>query len=276
MIVVAGTMRSGTSMWMQVLKAAGLPLIGDAFPAPWGERLREANPRGFFESQFLAGVYYATNPHPETGAYLYPERTRRHVVKVFVPGLLRTDVAFLDNVIATVRPWREYVTSMERMRGLSGEDREASAFDVPESAALRWWVQTFALIRDIAIRGYSAHVTTYDRMLRDPKREVRLVLKWLGDGNARAAAAAVDSALRTQNRREVPNAVGRELDARHLELFDELYDALDRGRDLSQSLIDRLNATDGELQPHIEAARNQTRERLLTDLTKRHADGRTA
>jgi len=34
-IVVTGTKRSGTSMWMQVLGAAGLPVVGDAFPADW-------------------------------------------------------------------------------------------------------------------------------------------------------------------------------------------------------------------------------------------------
>ena len=32
MIFVSGTKRSGTSMWMQVLRAAGLPVLGEAFP----------------------------------------------------------------------------------------------------------------------------------------------------------------------------------------------------------------------------------------------------
>ena len=41
--------------------------------------------------------------------------------------------------------------------------------------ALRWWLETFSLVRDVATRGYPAHVTTYDRLLRDPLREVRVV-----------------------------------------------------------------------------------------------------
>ena len=94
MIIVTGTKRSGTSMWMQVLAAAGFPTLGEAFPRDWGRTIREANPEGFFESPLRNGIYYATNPSPRTGAYLAPEATRRTVVKVFVPGLVKTvDVA---------------------------------------------------------------------------------------------------------------------------------------------------------------------------------------
>src|SRR5688572_15197157 len=119
MIIVTGTQRSGTSMWMQALIAAGLPAIGDRFPAGWGDRLKAANPNGFFESELLAGINFQTNPHPLTGAYLRPEATRRHAVKVFVPGLVRTDVAFIDRCIATVRAWPAYVVSARRLRAMA-------------------------------------------------------------------------------------------------------------------------------------------------------------
>ena len=39
-------------------------------------------------------------PH---ATYLHPDFTRRSVVKIFVPGLLRSDLAFLDKVVCTVR-----------------------------------------------------------------------------------------------------------------------------------------------------------------------------
>ena len=118
MIIVTGTKRSGTSLWMHLLVAAGLPHVGDRFPGGWGELLRDANPDGFFESELVAGINYRTNPHPMTGAYLHPDATRQHAVKVFIPGLVRSDVAFLDRCIATVRDWRSYVTSMRRMQAL--------------------------------------------------------------------------------------------------------------------------------------------------------------
>jgi len=265
MILVTGTMRSGTSMWMQILIAAGFPHIGEAFPEPWGGKLRAANPKGFYESQLVGGVYHATNPHPETGAYLFPEQTRRHVTKVFVPGLVRTDLAFVDCVIATVRDWRAYVASMARMRGMLDADREADLFDVPLSPAIRWWMENFGLVRDIGTRRYAAHVTTYERLLADPADEISTVLRWLGEGDVDAACAVVEPSLRTQG----PDApTPEDLEPHHAAVFDELYESIHEGRDLSPSFVEVLNRTDAELRPRImqvhDAVRTQVAGRLAT------------
>ena len=104
MIVVTGAKRSGTSMWMQILVAGGYPYIGTAFPANWGEAIRDANPRGFYESKLSAGVYFRTNPDPQSGVYLHAEDSRTHALKIFAPGVVRSDIAFLDRVIVTMRP----------------------------------------------------------------------------------------------------------------------------------------------------------------------------
>ena len=267
MILVTGTMRSGTSMWMQILIAAGLPHLGEAFPADWGRSLEAANPRGFFESQLVAGIYHATNPQPETGVYLFPQQTRQHAVKVFVPGLIRSDVAFLDRVIATVREWREFSASIERIARLAGggTDREAELFGdvVPLSPALRWWVENFALVRDIATRRYPAHVTTYGRLLGDPQREVAAVMKWLGAGNARAAADAVEPSLRSIQDVATPTSVS----PTHAQIFDDLYGHLHEGSDLSPSFIALLNQTDAELRPRITSALESQRAAVVQRLT---------
>src|SRR5690606_3556008 len=115
MIIVTGTKRSGTSMWMQILKASGLQLLGDAFPGRWGETIREANPDGFYESVYRRGINFQTNPHPQTGEYLHHDQTRDVAVKGFVPGLVRSDMAFITKVLATMRPWREYHHSVARL-----------------------------------------------------------------------------------------------------------------------------------------------------------------
>ena len=106
MIIVTGTKRSGTSMWMQILRDGGIELIGEAFPKKWDQTIREANPHGFYESPLRRGINFTTNPHPQTGAYLAPEPTRNHAVKVFAPGLVRSDLAYIDRVVVTMRPWR--------------------------------------------------------------------------------------------------------------------------------------------------------------------------
>jgi hypothetical protein len=248
MIIVTGTKRSGTSMWMHALVAAGLPCIGDRFPAGWGELLRDANPDGFFESELLAGINYRTNPHPLTGAYLSPQQTRQHAVKVFIPGLVRTDVAFIDACVATVRPWRDYVVSTRRVRAMAGES-EASLLP----PALEWWCNNYALLRDLAIRGYRVHVVSYDGFLRDPARVAAEVLAWLGCGDADRAAAVVRPELRTATER-APSTdadLGGDILARHLAVFDELYEAIDGEQPLSSSFVDRLNRTDTELRPMV-------------------------
>lgn len=262
MILVTGTMRSGTSMWMQILIAAGLPHLGEAFPVGWGDQLRDANPRGFFESQLVAGVYYATNPQPDSGAYLFPEQTRQHAVKVFVPGLVRTDVAFMDRVIGTVREWRAYCASLDRITAMAGGDRELALFDLPLAPALRWWVENFALVRDIATRRYPAHVTTYERLLAAPAKEIAAVMAWIGRGNARAAADAVVPSLRT--RRDPPTPT--DVSPAHARVFDDLYAHLHEGRDLTPSFIALLNQTDEELRPRLRAIHERAREQIAQRL----------
>ncbi|PCC74697.1 hypothetical protein [Nannocystis exedens] len=256
MIVVTGTKRSGTSMWMHVLVAAGLPCIGERFPAGWGELLRDANPDGFFESELMGGINYRTNPHPLTGAYLAPQATRDHAVKVFIPGLVRSDVAFLDRCIATVRDWREYVASIRRLGG----------GDAGLPPALDWWCSNFALIRDLAIRGYPAHVVSYDSFLRDPERVAAEVLAWIGRGDPAAAARVVQPERKRQPGGAADGALADGVDARHLEVFDELYACIDAGRPLSASFIERLNAVDRALRPMVLERRAVGEAKLVADI----------
>ncbi|MCB9569691.1 MAG: hypothetical protein H6710_21150 [Myxococcales bacterium] len=259
MIVVTGTKRSGTSMWMHVLVAAGLPYIGERFPGGWGELLREANPDGFFESELMIGVNFQTNPHPLTGAYLAPHQTRDHAVKIFIPGLVRSDVAFLDRVVATVRGWRDYVRSIRRV----------GVQDAVLPPALEWWCSNFALIRDLAIRGYPAHVLSYDSFLRDPERVAAEVIAWIGRGDPAAAARVVRPERARGAVDEADGELAEGLDARHLEVFDALYETIDRGRPLSASFIERLNAVDRELRPMVRELQASVDARTVADILRR-------
>lgn len=250
MIIVSGTKRSGTSMWMQILQAAGFPVIGEAFPLQWRHNLKQANPRGFYESRLRNGIYYRTNPNPETGVFLFPGDVRRHAVKVFIPGLVRTDMAYIDHVIATIRPWREYVASVRRLQALeqAGRDPESKPF-LYIHPALEWWAEMFALISDIATRRYAVHVQSYGGLLADTREVVTRVLGWLGCGEVEPAINVVDTSLRTQDgvvlepSDVLPEGVG--------DIADELYLRLHASEPLSPSLLRQINAANRELQPAI-------------------------
>ncbi len=254
MILVTGTKRSGTSMWMQVLAAAGLEVIGEKFPRNWASHpIRAANPDGFYESELAAGIYFRTNPHPVTGVFLFPEQTSRHVVKVFIPGLVRTDLAFIDRVIATVRPWRAFARSRARMRALLLADGDGVAVDREPQlpAALEWWSENFSLIRDIATRRYAVHTVSYESVLADPEASITAVLRWLGAGDPDRACAAVRRERAAADTEDVEDVDDEGVEPEHLAVFDELYARIHGGEALDQALIDRLNTTDRALRPRL-------------------------
>ena len=252
MLFVTGTKRSGTSMWMQVLRAAGLPVIGTEFPRDWGEVIREANPGGFFESPLRMGVHFGTNPNPRTGAYLHPEDTTRHVVKVFVPGLIRSDLAFVWRVVGTMRPWREYAASLTRLYTLENEQRarpEGIAPAAHVAPELEWWAENYSLIGDHIRRRYPLHLVAYDEVLAEPERVIPETLSWLGTGDTASALAAVHGEYRTQERTawEPHPAITPDIAA----LCDELYQRVRERAGLDEAFVDRLNATNATLRPVI-------------------------
>ena len=250
-------------MWMQILHASGLPVIGEAFPGDWGDYLRDANPHGFYESLLRLGVYYRTNPHPETSEFVRADESRRHAVKIFMPGVVRTDSSYLDRVIATVRPWREYEASIERMNELERkkptplEDFDPAELLMP--APLQWWEDNYIFIRDLSIRQYACHVQSFDGLLERPREVITRVFEWIGSelaGSAdlEAAIACVQPRTRTQSR---PREVHPDdsIEPHIAEVFDAYYDAVHAGDGLSSVLVERMNEVNEELAERISAAR---------------------
>ncbi len=220
MIIVTGTARSGTSMWMQILIAAGYTPIGEQYPRDWGTSLREANRGGFWESTLRDGINYQTNPNPKTGMYIRPDEVTRHAVKVFIPGLVRSDVAYLSRVVVTARHWREHTASVLRMQAL--EDAHWKRPPPPRlDPAVRWFAQNFTLLGDLTLRGYPARICTYEDLLADPEQTLRPILEWIGDADLQAAIAAVRPDLRRTTDSPTPHE--------HHEGLEVLYQALRSG-----------------------------------------------
>jgi hypothetical protein len=265
MIFISGTKRSGTSMWMQVMQAAGIPILGKAFPRNWGTGpLRDANPDGFYETMLRNGVYYRTNPHPQTGKYFLPEHVEGYAVKVFVPGVIRSERAYIEHLVANVREWREYEASINRlyaMEAVTREEQRASGVEVIEPfnfpPAYEWWMENFALVRDISLRRYPARLQTYDQVLADPAEVIGRVLRWVGRGDVEAGVAAVKPSSRTQVRPE-SQSVAPKL----AQVFDDLYAAIADGKGIGNTLLRTLNDTNQALLPELaklqaEVARSQ-------------------
>jgi hypothetical protein len=251
MFIVSGTKRSGTSMWMQALAAAGLDVMGEKFPKNWQNgALRDANPDGFFEGMYRDGIFFGTNPHPATGAYLRPEDVRDKITKVFVPGVIRTERAFLDGVIANVRSWREYEASVDRLWALDEAQRMQDEPDQPSEirvpAALEWWTENFGLLKDHHLRGYPLQIQTYDQVLRDPEKYIGRALQALGGGDLEAAVQAIKPENRTQEEVESSS-----VEPRIAEAFDELFHAVETEAPFHDGLVRKLVAIDDEIRPQL-------------------------
>ena len=286
MIIVTGTKRSGTSMWMQILKAAGYPIVGEPFPRDWAHTIRAGNRRGFYESPLRRGIYFATNPDPRTNQYLCPVATQNVAVKVFVPGLLRTDPSFVHRVIATVRPWREYKNSVERLYRMEHQNREAlrrARGLVPREAgeprmiapALAWWNENYGLLRDAMLRRYPLHLVSYAQVLSEPYRRVAAALAFVGAGDVTRAAAQVCRELQTQHADRVDGCSGSAaqqlggagFDHDAMAVADELYERIHGSVRLDQAFLTRMDRTHYRLMPVIrsEQARVQALRRPTVD-----------
>ena len=269
MIIVSGSRRSGTSMWMQILRAAGLEIIGSAFPSNWAETIRDANPHGFFESTLTRGIFHRTNPNPSTGNYLFPGQTRHHVVKVFAGGVTRSELGFLDRVLVSIRPWQEFTVSLEKLRTIS-----ALAEDLEDSRRQRallppiveWWCDMYRLIRDASTRLYPIHFQPYPRLLADPEKELAEIFTWLGVGDAKKAARAIDLSLYRSRVVGVP-ALSGEIPSNLPDACDALYERVVTRRPLDDSLIRTLNDTHSELVPLLVGTRAREAEPSLVPQT---------
>ncbi len=236
---------------MQILKAGGVQTIGKDFSSIWKDTIYSANKRGFYESLFRRGIYYRTNPSPHSGAWIPPDTSQHLGVKVFVPGVLRSDVAYLHRVIATVRPYRKYVGSIRRLfelerQGLIEQGKPARV-EATLDPVLEWWLENFLLIRDISLRAYPARLISYESTLHDPQSVCAQIFDWLELGDDEAAARAVHPEDQTQTSITESN-----ISHRHEEVFDEYHHRIKTGSGFERTFLSKMNDVHRELLPEIE------------------------
>ena len=264
MIFVTGTKRSGTSLWMQIFKAAGYDIIGEEFPRDWADTIVSANPEGFLESTLRNGVYHKTNPHPKTGKYIFPQQSKRHVVKVFIPGLVRSDIGFIHRVVGTIRPWREYVTSLRRLyqiedaafsaKGLTSRQLERIRLQRGSlHPSLEWWDENYSLIRNFSVRRYPFNLVSFNKLLEQPTAVIAPVLEWCGGGDVEQAIAVVNKGLSTQKNVQVDDSP---LSADQESLFDEFHHYFYTQQSLPKKFLQALNEMDRQVRSHITQIRN--------------------
>lgn len=251
MIIVAGTRRSGTSLWMQILQQGGFQLFGKQFPAHW-QQIATANKKGFYESKLVEGINYQSNPDPVSGAWFSPQESANYAVKVLENGLIKSDLAYIDKVIVTVRNWQDCESSKLRLKQIIAQEENFIKQDnninrpVKLPAGYEWWSTYAGLVHDMMSRQYPAAVFSYEAVLADPTKVISTVFNWLGSGDVNKASAAVEESLQTQK-----NVALHEISHDHSEVFDELYQALHQNIQITQPFYNKLAETNKKIQLEI-------------------------
>lgn len=186
-LVVSGLPRSGTSLAMQMLAAAGVPLLVDeARPAD------ASNPRGYFE---LAAVKAIRRDRS------FLDGAGGRAVKIVAPLLpfLPRDRDY--RIVFMTRSLDEVLRSQARMlerdgvpAGTPDDARLAEAFEGALAAAGGWIARH---------SGAACLEVDHAALLAEPRSEARRIAAFLGLGDesvVEAMAAAVDPALHRSRR----------------------------------------------------------------------------
>jgi tetratricopeptide (TPR) repeat protein len=187
--VVSGLPRSGTSMMMQMLAAAGLA------PHTDGRRAADSdNPRGYFEHAKAAELHKDTSWLPEA---------RGKAVKIvaqllpYLPGSEEYRVVFVHRAL------KEVTASQKAMLARLG--RTGAALD--ETAMARVFAGQLVRVHEWLKRAPHVQVLTlqYAQVLEDPAAAAASLTAFLGEPFDRVtAAASVEPGLRRQSAGKAP------------------------------------------------------------------------
>jgi hypothetical protein len=181
-IVVSGLPRSGTSMAMQMLAAAGVPIVSDGLREPG-----EDNPRGYLEDSRVKALH----KEGETGEWLAEAKGKAIKIVSFFLKYLPAENDY--RVIFMRRDLTEILSSQRKMlerRGEKGDTGDEQLYDL--------W-RTHLQDVDHLLEG-SSHIAALDVAYRDviesSREQAQRIRDFLGmDLDVDAMVRAVDQSL---------------------------------------------------------------------------------
>lgn len=184
--VVSGLPRSGTSMMMRMLEAAGLDIYSDGL-----RQADEDNPKGYYELERVKAL--------ARGDQDWLEEAQGRVVKIVSPLLRHLPEEQDYRVILMRREMDEVLASQQRMlmnrrepSRVTDDDTLSRLFE-EDLRQVERWVENRPNVECLQV--------SYNQMLTDPESEVRRIVDFLDDGaDPEAMAGVVDPALYRQRK----------------------------------------------------------------------------
>ena len=175
--IVSGLERSGTSMLMQALYAAGIPTTFDESRKP-----DYNNPKGYFELE--GGKIINRLMDRYKGSFI---KITAYGLKYLPPGRYK--------IIYSEREIEEILDSMEKMVGGRDEDREETR---------KAFLHLNAMIKKILIEREDVEIlfVNYNEIIMDPRPYMEEILSFIGytDVDVDAMVQTVDKQLYRQRR----------------------------------------------------------------------------
>ncbi len=186
--VVSGLPRSGTSLMMQMLDAAGIPPLTD------GQRAADAdNPRGYYEFERVKKI-------KEDSSWMADAPGK--AVKIISALLPHLPEGYAYKIVFMIRRMDEILASQRKML----ERRGVVEAQPDDDAMQRHFEGHLARIRALmeSRPDIEAFYCDYNRLLDDPPSVANELAAFLGGGAGEAAsmAAVVDARLYRQRSRE--------------------------------------------------------------------------
>jgi hypothetical protein len=184
-IVVSGLPRSGTSMTMQMLVAAGVPVVTDGKRGPG-----EDNPKGYYEDERVKRL------HKEDGAWLSEARGKAVKIISFLlkdlPSTNRYKVIFLNRTLS------EVLASQRKMM-----ERRGQVDDTTDETMYELWTKHLSNVKQMlkSCDHFELLEVAYSDVVANPRAQAQRIREFVGlPLDVEKMAAAVDEAL-YRNRR---------------------------------------------------------------------------
>jgi hypothetical protein len=181
-IVVSGLPRSGTSMAMQMLAAAGVPVVTDGI-----RQAGEDNPKGYFEDERVKDL------HKENEDRSWTRDARGKAIKII--SFLLKDLPETNNykVIFMKRALPEVLASQKKMLERRSETDGSGDERMLELWENHLWRVSYLLKH---ASQFETLEIAYAGVIRDPLREARRIRDFLElTADPETMAAAVDESL---------------------------------------------------------------------------------
>lgn len=183
-VIVSGLPRSGTSLMMQMLEAADIPIVTDA-----ARGADESNPKGYYEDKRIKGLGAAK---AEDRAWITQETGK--AIKIVAPLLGHVPASVPSRIIFMQRSLDEILESQGNMLARDGKSKEAgNDLSIAKAFAL-----TVGNVGNFVAQREKTEILPidYSETVADPKGTAEKVAKFLGSElDIEKMAAVVDPSL---------------------------------------------------------------------------------